>query len=105
MSSDKYDWRARHRVAMANPNDLERPYVAVVDAIEDLSNQIGCDNVLSPGIAELIEGVRTLLNGDLGNRLDKGTIDGLLHRAAFRIGYCMDHSEFDSCTTTEGHQS
>lgn len=48
------------------------------------------DGVLSDGLGGIVEGIRVLLNGDIG-RFDGGTISSFLDYIANEIGWCSDH--------------
>lgn len=82
---------------MTEPTRLETPIVALVQLTRILADRYPTDAVLGVGVAEIIEGTRTLLVGDWGSRLDRGKLDEALSDAARVISYCLDHSRF-GCT-------
>lgn len=51
------------------------------------------DGFLTPYLADILKGLRGLLNGDVG-RLDAGSVDSFIMHMADRIGWCLDHDEF-----------
>lgn len=83
---DKFNgWRVRHNEAVKNPAGFEVAIMGLLLGLESYrvehalhyASNVGDDGVLSDGVADIAEGVRTLLNGEIG-RLDAGTIDGYL---------------------------
>jgi hypothetical protein len=90
------DWKTRHDTAWRVPNRTETPIVNMIRAVDAYITwqevQYGTpwrDWVLGPGVGDLLEGIRTLLNGDLG-RLDGGTLDAMLVDLAIRTGYDLN---------------
>ena len=88
------NWKERHAQAWVNPKPgFEQALVGLTKAIsiyaqayeeefeeEDTSQStIHHDGVLGPAFIDIVEGIRTLLNGPTGMRLDAGTIDSLLY--------------------------
>lgn len=88
-------WQHRHQAALLFPNDTEFPIVYAFRTMDTLSRRFSTDYVLRAGVAELITGWRQLLLADWGQRLEMGLLDGLLIGYAARIGFCLDHEEFD----------
>lgn len=94
------DWAVRHGQAVVNPTPVEQP---IVDLITAASAYIGQqeatfgkpwrDYVLGEGVAQILEGLRELLNGEIG-RLDAGTCDMLICDMARRIGWDLDTSDW-----------
>lgn len=77
-------WRYRHVDAFVG---ITSPYVLLLCALErqlEIATNnwghtpIGQDTVLGQNYAEIIRGLRGLLNGDVGRRMDPGELDGYL---------------------------
>jgi hypothetical protein len=86
-------WVERHLSALEHPTPQE---AAIIEMARGIDSYIsvwygvsGRDYVLGESLAQMIEGWRGLLNGDLG-RLDAGTLDAWACRAASRIGWDLD---------------
>lgn len=88
------DYRERHAAARATPTGDELLLVALLHVIDVLSKRYASDHVLRAGVADLLTGTRTLLNGQWGDRLDMGSCDSELVKAADRISFNMDVEEF-----------
>ena len=102
---NRYDWRARHNDAAYAPNS--GPEAAIVHLINALAEYgeahwdahgetlDGPDSFLTPAFGEAIAGVRALLNGDVGNRLDCGLLDSELCAIAERAYFDLDNHKVD----------
>ncbi len=93
-------WQRRHNEALLRPNRVEQPIIALIGAItsyvqaqEIAAGGIWLDYVLGQGVVDLLDGFRTLLNGDL-QRLDAGTLDAWACGMAARIGWDIDRSRW-----------
>lgn len=86
-TQDKFNfWRVKHNEALVNPqHGFETAILMLLDGVEEyrfrynlrFESHVEDDGVLGDGLAEIVKGIRTLLNGEIG-RLDAGTIDGYL---------------------------
>ena len=96
-TSGSTSFPSRHLNAVVNPTFPGEILIVVLAAViqycEDHTSQygalIGDDYVLGPGVTDILQGVRTLLNGSLG-RLDGGLLDGLLLGIAEHYGIEVD---------------
>lgn len=86
-----------HRSAISFPNPgHERAIRDLFVALEMYVNAShleygdAVDGVLSASLGDIVDGLRGLLNGDLG-RFDGGTLDQFLMDISWDIGYCADH--------------
>jgi len=91
---DLADWEVRHRMAIIAPDRTEAPYVALLKTVELMVKSHGRDGALRGGVADLINGAQRMLAGPWGDRLDKGTLDRVLHKLAHSIGYDLDAGRF-----------
>lgn len=98
--SDEKEWIARHVNALVSPTPMEEPMVDLMTGLlkyvtqyEVMYGSDGMDYVLGAGVGQVIDGLRVLLNGDLG-RLDAGTLDEVLLGLAERAGWDADRSEW-----------
>ena len=90
-------WKQNHMKAMVEPVRFEIPISGFLKAIQDYASLyeerfegvIGNDGVLGDGLKDIIQGLRTLLNGDCG-RIDCGTIDSKLCELAERNSIEID---------------
>jgi hypothetical protein len=90
-------WENRHNQAVTCPTPGEAVIIAMIQAValyirqqeEGTDDLPWYDYVLSVGVGEMIGGIRTLLNGDLG-RLDGGTLDAVLWSLAERASFDLD---------------
>jgi hypothetical protein len=90
-------WQDRHDRAVNIPQGVERPLVVICRALEEYATMhqqrfespVGEDGVLGDGWRDILQGLRTLLNGEAG-ALDCGTVDGYLCRLAERHGVDLD---------------
>ena len=81
-------WRYRHVQAFVHGlTKLDAPYVMMLSGLEWqlrvatmnwVDTPVGRDHVLGPAYREILHGLRTLLNSDLGRNLDMGELDGYL---------------------------
>ena len=77
-------WRDRHDNAILHPSNLvEAAFVNMIRGWQQYATQnesrfggkIGADRILGPAWRQIGDSLCTLLDGDLGNRLDRGTLD------------------------------
>ena len=76
-------WQERHELAIRSPRGLEVPLVAMLKAWSlyaqqyyvQFESKIGNQAVLGPAWKSIGDSLRTLLDGETGDRLDRGTID------------------------------
>ena len=87
-------WKTRHQEAWASPTVVERPIVNSVKSWEQMEAAHGLDYVNRDGWAAMGEALRTYLNYDWGQRLDMGTLDGLICGLLELNGYDPDMSEW-----------
>ncbi len=87
-------WRVKHNRAVLHPEaGPELAIISLLDGIEEYrfrhriryDSEVEDDGVLAEGVSKIAEGVRVLLNGEIG-RLDAGTIDGYLVKLLERCG-------------------
>jgi hypothetical protein len=80
-------YQTRHNTAIANPRpglekamvDMLKAWTAYALAYESkFDSQIGGDGVLGEDWLDIGKGIRGLLNGDCGPRLDMGTLDSYI---------------------------
>jgi len=75
-------WQYRHKIALAQPNEIEAPIVNLLTVLDSYDRQhvtrfgsaVANDYILGAAWLEIAKAARTLLNGDLG-RLDAGSLD------------------------------
>lgn len=103
MTAEPNAWQLRHQAAINRPTAQEAPLVNMLRVIDHLVEMHAEDYVLREGVADIIKGVRVLLNADLGPRLDMGTVDHQLCDAAATIGYCLDCENFSDDDTHGAH--
>jgi hypothetical protein len=84
----------QHRTATLYPVAPEDDIVDLMRVITSQTRRYGRDHVLREGVAELIEGALTLLNGEWGPRLDLEIYRADLRIMAERIGYDIDSERF-----------
>jgi hypothetical protein len=94
-NTDQTGWARGNFTAATFPStEHEQAIVTLCDGLcRYIHAQPDMDYVLGEGLAQIIEGIRVLLNGDLG-RLDGGTVDAWLCYAAEEIGWDLDLSEW-----------
>jgi hypothetical protein len=92
------DYKARHNAALRHPDYKERPFLQMLTGWESYANQhraqydspVGHDYVLGEEWLAIGKSLQGLLNGDLGNRLDMGTLDSRIRDVATRQGVDLD---------------
>lgn len=88
-----------HRRAAAHPTAFE---VAIVDLCRGVERYVAMhdaslDYVLGPNVGAILEGIRGLLNGNVG-QLDAGTVSRFLDDLGFEAGWCSQHVQmFRDC--------
>lgn len=94
-----YAWEIRHNQAVTCPTPNEAILISMIQSVDLYIRQAEVDAdlpwydyVLGVGIGEIIGGIRTLLNGDIG-RLDGGTLDSVLCSLAERASFDLDVME------------
>lgn len=100
------DWFRRSRNAYFNPLSNERGIVMMMKALvayaddhaRKFESPLGHDYVLGPAWLKMLQGWRTLLNGDLG-RLDGGLMDALAREVAMAAGF--KEGEYDETATDD----
>ena len=93
---DETGWAKRNFTAAAFPSlPQEEAIVALCDGVKWYLDTLDgeSDYVLGAGVGQIIEGIRVLLNGDIG-RLDAGTVDAWLCDAALAAGWDLDAGKF-----------
>ena len=101
---DRLDpWEIRHNNAVTCPTPNEAILISMIQSValyvrhaemsEGLDVGQWRDYALGDGVGTMIEGIRTLLNGDI-SRLDGGTLDAVLTSLAERVGYDLDLSKW-----------
>ena len=88
-------WSARHHVAMRYPDPLEQPLVLALVSLESMVERYGRDYAMREGVAQMLVGLRRLLAGNWGDRLDRGTIDRVLVTLAERMNYNTEVESFN----------
>jgi hypothetical protein len=87
------DWMERHARAVARPNPVEQPIVTILQQMGGLVARHGEDQVLREGLALILQGVRVLLDGNIG-RLDAGTVDEAISGLMEAMDFDPDTGEF-----------
>ena len=95
---DNTAWKVRHEAAIANPTGFEAGMLKMIEGADvycktyyaRYEGVIGDDRILGDeGIKVILEGLRTLLNGELG-RLDGGTLDRKITGLAQTYGVILE---------------
>lgn len=90
-------WR-RHELAIDHPTGPERPFIGMLRGWLEYADThrtrfesgIGEDYVLGPEWERIGRGLRAMLNGDLGRRLDCGALDSIILDALKDEGFGDD---------------
>jgi len=93
------DWKARHRIAVRSPRaDVERPFLTMLQGWLDYAkwyevgfgSSIGEDYVLADAWYHIGTALNEMLNGDLGTRLDLGTLNTIINDNLTEQGWDVD---------------
>lgn len=87
-------WRRQHETALAYPDQREIALVKLLDGASAAVVQYGQDGLLRDGVADILKGMRTLLDGDLG-RLDGGEVSAIIEQLFAEIGFDPDTETFN----------